>query len=303
MRKGLDNMAMDQASPAPSRAKRHDHIVDALIAERAPGLTGSWMWPLLRPPIYALLEYGKARRMADAIAPLGGRETMDYVSGLLELKVEARFLERIPATGRWLAVCNHPTGIADGLAVYRALKRVREDFVFYANADALRVSPRLDEVILPVEWQEGKRTPARTRKTLAQTKAIFEAEGAIVVFPAGRLSRREPSGLLTDPAWMSGALSMARRYGAPVLPMHLEGPWSTLFHLFHRFSPELRDMTLFHELLNKKGGQFRLTVGQLIAPEALVGDDAAATLALKHHVERVLPADPEAPFSPAPPAP
>jgi putative hemolysin len=62
-------------------------------------------------------------------------------------------------------------------------------------------------------------------------------------------------------------------------------------------------MTLFHELLNKKGGRFTLTVGGLIAPEALAGDDAAATLALKHHVERVLPADPDALFSPASPAP
>ena len=34
------------------------HIVDELIAERAPGLSGSAVWPLLRPALYALLATG-----------------------------------------------------------------------------------------------------------------------------------------------------------------------------------------------------------------------------------------------------
>jgi len=287
---------MDQAAPALIR--RHDHIVDILIAERAPGITGSWMWPLLRPGLYRLLDYAKARRMAEAIADLPGRETLDYVAGLLELKVAARGLDRAPPKGRMVVICNHPTGIADGLAVYEALKRVREDLIFYANADALRVSPRLDEVIIPVEWVETKRTRERTRRTLVETRAAFDAERAIVVFPAGRIARRDPSGLLTDPTWMPTALSLARKHGAPVLPVHVEGPWSTLFHLFNRFSPELRDITLFHELLNKRGRRFALVVGEQIPAERFAGDDTAATLALKHYIERVLPAEPDAAFNP-----
>ena len=290
---------MEQAVPA---AQRGAHIVDVLIAERAPRLTASPLWPLVRPPLYRLLEYGRARRMAEAIAGLSGRETLEYVARLLELEVEAQFLERVPIAGRLVVICNHPTGIADGLAVYDGLKPMRRDLIFYANADALRVSARLAEVVIPVEWVEGKRTRERTRRTLVETKAAFEDERAITVFPAGRLARREPSGRLTDPAWMSTALSLARRWKAPVLPVHVMGPWSTLFHLFDRFSPELRDITLFHELLNKRGGRFELTVGEPIPAEAFEGDDAAATLALKHYVERVLPQDPKAAFNPAPPA-
>ncbi|HRL07277.1 MAG TPA: acyltransferase, partial [Brevundimonas diminuta] len=69
-----DKQAM---SPAP-------HIVDVLIAERAPRLTGSAAWPLARPALYGLLDYAKARRMADAIGPMAGRQALDYVSDLLE---------------------------------------------------------------------------------------------------------------------------------------------------------------------------------------------------------------------------
>lgn len=288
-------------APATARSltRTQAHIVDVLIAERAPRLTAAPWWPLARPLLYRLLDYDRARRMADAIAPLSGAEALAYLSRLLALKVSAEGLERIPREGRCVLVCNHPTGIADGLAVYDAVRRVRPDLIFYANADARRVAPRFDETIIPVEWVEAKRTRERTRRTLELTREAMEAGRALAIFPAGRLARRAEDGTLTDPAWMPTALSVARKHRAPVIPVHVAGPWSTLFHFFHGFSPELRDITLFHELLNKRGRAFSLTVGRPIPPEALGADMSGATERLKAFVERALPRDPEAVFSPA----
>ncbi|MCO8018319.1 1-acyl-sn-glycerol-3-phosphate acyltransferase [Brevundimonas diminuta] len=282
-----DKQAM---SPAP-------HIVDVLIAERAPRLTGSAAWPLVRPALYGLLDYAKARRMADAIGPMGGRQALDYVSDLLELTVRTAHLDRLPVSGRCLVVCNHPTGIADGLAVHDALRTVRDDLIYFANADALRVSPRLSETVVPVEWVTAKRTREKTRATLQAAKEAFEAERCVVMFPAGRLARVGPDGLLTDPEWAATAASLARKYEAPVIPIHVSGPTSRLFHLFDKVSQELRDITLFHELLNKKGHAFDLIVGRPIPPLALDVDAQVATLKLKTFVERTLAADPDATFA------
>ncbi len=282
-----DKQAM---SPAP-------HIVDVLIAERAPRLTGSAAWPLVRPALYGLLDYAKARRMADAIGPMGGRQALDYVSDLLELTVRTAHLDRLPVSGRCLVVCNHPTGIADGLAVHDALRTVRDDLIYFANADALRVSPRLSETVVPVEWVTAKRTREKTRATLQAAREAFEAERCVVMFPAGRLARVGPDGLLTDPEWAATAASLARKYEAPVIPIHVSGPTSRLFHLFDKVSQELRDITLFHELLNKKGRAFDLIVGRPIPPLALDVDAQAATLKLKAFVERTLAADPDATFA------
>lgn len=273
------------------------HIVDVLIAERAPRLTGSAAWPLVRPALYGLLDYAKARRMADAIGPMGGRQALDYVSDLLELTVRTQNLERLPAEGRCLVVCNHPTGIADGLAVHDALRTVRDDLIYFANADALRVSPRLSETVVPVEWVLEKRTREKTRATLQSAKEAFEAERCVVMFPAGRLARVGPDGLLTDPEWAATAASLARKYAAPVIPIHVAGPTSRLFHLFDKVSQELRDITLFHELLNKKGRRFDLIVGRPIPPDRLDLDAQAATLKLKTFIERTLPVDPDAEFA------
>jgi len=284
-------MTLATPAAAVTDRSRQDHIVDVLIAERAPRLSGGPLWPLARPLLYALLDYAKARRMADAIQPMPGGAALDFVSDLLSLKVAASGLDRVPATGRVVVVCNHPTGIADGVAVYDALKGLRPDICFYANADAHRVSPRFDEVLIPVEWVEAKRTRERTRTTLQLTREALEAERCLAIFPAGRLARREPDGTLADPEWMSSAISIARKYEAPVVPIHVAGPWSALFHFFHGFSTELRDITLFHELLNKRGRAFSLTVGHHVPPAALDGDPAEVTARLKAFVERDLPVD------------
>ncbi|MCC7266090.1 MAG: 1-acyl-sn-glycerol-3-phosphate acyltransferase [Caulobacteraceae bacterium] len=272
------------AAPASPR----DHIVDVLIAERAPTLSRSWAWPLARPALYAMLSYGKARRMADQIAPLPGGQALDAVSGLLSLKVEAAGLEHLPKQGRVVIIANHPTGIADGIALYDAVKPLRPDICFYANSDAHRVAARFDEVLIPVEWVEAKRTRERTRLTLQLTREAMEAERALAIFPAGRLARMQ-DGVLRDPEWMTSAVSIARKYEAPVLPLHVSGPRSTLFHLFDKVSGELRDMTLFHELLNKRGRRFSLRAGPLIPPEALAGDAGEVSERIKTYIEDVLP--------------
>ncbi len=284
---------MDSASLL---ARRRPHIVDVLIAERAPRLTASPLWPVLRPGLYGVLGYDAAVKMADAIQPLSGAETFDYVSNLLRLRVTTTNLDRLPASGRCVVVCNHPTGIADGVAVYDAIKQRRGDAIFFANADALRVSARLGETVIPVEWVQEKRTREKTRATLNAAKEAFEAERCVVMFPAGRLAR-EKNGVLTDPEWAPTAASLARKYGAPVVPMHVTGPYSRLFHLFDRFSQELRDVTLFHELLNKAGKPFGVDVGLPIPAARLDVDAAKATEALKTFTERTLAADPDAVFA------
>ena len=52
-------------------------------------------------------------------------------------------------------------------------------------------------------------------------------------------------------------------------------------------------MTLFHELLNKRGRRFRLTVGPLIGAGQIDAEDAPA---LQAYVEEQLAAEPDVAF-------
>jgi len=289
-------MSSDAAAPV-ALDQRRAHIVDVLIEERAPKLSASAAWPMLRPVLYTILNYDKAVRMADAIAPLGGREALEYISQLLELKLQVSGAERIPATGPFLLLANHPTGITDGLAVYDAVKAVRPDTLFYANSDAHRACPGFIDNLIPVEWVLGKRTRERTRVTLKMTEAAFEQGRPIMIFPSGRLARYI-DGVLTDREWQATAASLARKYNVPILPCHLSGPYSFWFHTFATFSAELRDITLFHEFLNKQGKTYQLQFAPVIPPEHAAGDATSVIRKVKHYVERVVPENADRPFDP-----
>ena len=148
-----------------------------------------------------------------------------------------------------------------------------------------------------MEWVVEKRTREKTRATLQAAKEAFEAERCVVMFPAGRLARVARDGSVTDPDWAPTAASLARKYGAPIVPVHVSGPYSRLFHAFDRVSQELRDITLFHELLNKRKQPFHLKVGKPVPPSRLDIDAGKATYALKAFTERVLPGQPDADFA------
>lgn len=274
------------------------HIVDQLIEERAPRLAASPVWSLLGPALRALLGYRKACAMADAVASLCGQAALDHVSDLLRLKTHARRIDRVPATGRCVIVANHPTGIADGVALYDALRARRPDMCFMANADALRICPGLIGLLIPVAWPREKRTFQSTKATIRLARAALLEERPLVIFAAGALSRRI-QGVMQDPKWERSAVALARKHDAPLIPVHVCGPYPFLFHLFDRFSSELRDITLFHELLNKTGDDYRLIIGAAVDAGATDMSAAAFTEQLKAYVERTLPQAPDAPFSQA----
>ena len=298
-----DEIASPQAASRAVSAFLQDaaandrHIVDVLIEERCPKLRSSWSWPLVRPVLYQMLGYGKARRMADEIVRLNGRESFDRLSGELAFDLSVDAIERMPATGRLIVAANHPTGLADGIAVWDLLKQVRDDIVFFANADAVRVNPRFEDVIIPVEWVAAKRTPAKTRETLKRAAEAFAEEKCVVIFPSGRLARRV-DGVLEEKEWFSTVVGLARKQKAPILPLNVDARNSALYYLFCNLNDELRDITLFNELLNKRGSQFRMTFGEVIQPDALQGDPTALTDSLKRHVAYSLLTDRDAVFKP-----
>lgn len=273
------------------------HIVDTLIAERGQKIVQNPLWPVMRPFLYTLLNYRKAIEFADAVANMPGFQAFEHLSNTLQLDVRVKHEERIPREGGFIMVSNHPTGIADGIAVFDLLRGVRPDMMFFANRDAIRVNPRLVEMIIPVEWREEHKSKLKARETLQVTNRTIEQGKAAVLFPSGRIAYWA-NGRLNERPWKASAVGFARKYNLPVLPVHMTARNSGLFYWLAKHSTELRDMTVFHELLNKKGNTFEFTIGNLIEPEELDGDAGEVTQALERHTVFNLAEDGGALFRP-----
>lgn len=273
------------------------HIVDTLIAERGQHIVGSPFWPVMRPFLFTLLRYGRAVGFANDIAGLSGFQSFEYMSNLLKLEITVTNQERIPEKGGFILVSNHPTGIADGVAVFDLLKAKRPDLMIFANRDAVRVNPRFAEMIIPVEWREEYKSKLKARETLVLTNKSVEDGKVIVLFPSGRIAFWG-DGKLNERPWKTSAVGLARKYDMPILPVHMRARNSGLFYWLAKWSTELRDMTVFYELLNKKGNRFDFTIGQMIQPDQLDGNINDVTKALEHHTVFELASDGEARFSP-----
>jgi putative hemolysin len=282
--------ALDIAAP------RTPHIADILIAERGEKIVNSRFWPLLRPLLYKILHYHDAVRMADEVAPLPADAAMAYVSQLLSIDLDVKGLERLPKDGAVIIAANHPTGIADGVAVFDAITKVRPDISIFTNRDALRINSRLSEYLIPVEWREAFRDRQKMRETLTLSSRAFREGRAVVLFPSGRIAYWK-DGRLNERPWLSSAVTLARKQDVPIVPINVQSRNSGLFYWFANWNTELRDMTVFHELLNKRGKTFRLCVGPPIEPQRIAeGDPADITKRLQTHVVDRLAADPDAEF-------
>ncbi|MBA69962.1 MAG: acyltransferase [Rhizobiales bacterium] len=273
------------------------HIIDQLITERGERLVRNPAWPLLRPFLYSLFKYRQAINLADNLAGKSGFEAFTCLSDLLNLEIQVRNADRIPREGGFLLVPNHPTGIADGVAVFDLLKSIRPDMMFFANRDAIRVNPRFSEMIIPVEWRQEHKSRHKARETLVLTNRAVQEGKATVLFPSGRIAYWH-EGRLTERPWKISAVSLARKHNLTIVPVHVVSRNSGLFYWLAKHSTELRDMTIFHELLNKKRQTFSFTVGHPIPPEHLDGDPVEVTKALEEHTVHGLAADADIRFEP-----
>jgi putative hemolysin len=243
--------------------------LDPLIAERAP-----WLFSDLlvagpsRAALTRLLGYERTVALAQHFRDRPTAEIMATMGALLARDVKATGLDRIPRRGPALVVSNHPTGIADGIILHHLIAPLRPDLFFYANSDILRVLPQMEDLIAPVEWRLDKRTHAKTRATMAFTRTAMEAGRLGVIFPAGRLAKRRGLRLFERP-WMPSAAMIARKFDVPVIPINIRARNSVLFYLFDVIHPTLRDITLFHETLNKDRQPYRIAVGEPISARAL----------------------------------
>ncbi len=273
----------DAALPAATMPAQQTHVVDQLIEERAQGLMSRpWLWSAVKTVFYPALQYRKAVAVADELAPKSGAEAMDWASGFLDMTTSAHGLDQVPASGAAVVVANHPGGIADGIAVWDALRERRPDACFFANRDALRVSAGLEGVVIPVEWREDERSRSKTRETLRLTLDAFKAGRLVVVFPAGRMAQWSWSrGALVERPWMTTAVSLAKKFEAPVVPLGVAQRLSLVYYGLAHISEELKNMTVFHELLAKRGARYRLRFAPPIAADALPDDDAEATERLR----------------------
>ena len=202
---------------------------------------------------YRLIGETTGNIWADAISHL--RLTIE---GLTETR------STIPAKGPVVIVSNHPYGVLDGLSLCYAVSLIRRDFKFLAHSTFQKV-PELEPYVLPVDFDGAS---AALRSNIETKKAALKHVrdgGAIVIFPAGRVSTaKTPFGNAQDAEWKLCCGSLIQRSGADVVPVYFKGQNSWLFHLASLLGEAMREALLMREIVRRINSEVHGVMGDII---------------------------------------
>ncbi|MCF8379368.1 MAG: lysophospholipid acyltransferase family protein [Bacteroidales bacterium] len=214
-----------------------------------------------------LLKINKVNKIYSDISEYSGTEFIDHL--IKELKISYKFneeeLSRIPTTGPFIIVANHPYGGIDGMLLVKIISQVRDDYKTMANFLLQQLEP-VKDYILPVNPFEDRKDAKSSLMGIKSSLKHLKDGNALGIFPAGEVSSYNLHTVgISDREWQIPALKMIKRARVPVIPVYFSGTNSKLFHLLGLIHPTLRTARLPSELFNKKKKTIHIRIGNPIS--------------------------------------
>lgn len=156
-------------------------------------------------------------------------------AALQELGVTVKWvgLENIPAKGGVILASNHPLGGIDGMALIHVVGKVRRDVNFLVNDILMNLKP-LSGVFVPVN-KHGK----NSAEMVAKMDDVYASDQAVLIFPAGLVSRKQAGGVIRDLQWKKSFITRARKYRKNIIPVYVAGRNSDFFYNLARLRKRL----------------------------------------------------------------
>ena len=182
----------------------------------------------------------------------------------LDVKIEVKGLENIEAADRTRLTfaSNHPLGGVDGIALLGVIsERTGKPVRLLVNDFLMNIKP-IASLSVPVNKMGGQ-----NRNLPAQVKAIYESDDDILVFPAGKCSRKT-NGHIQDTAWSKSFVSQSVATGRWIVPVRFFGENSKRFYRVESMRERLGIrfnigmMLLPNELYRARHKRFRIMFGK-----------------------------------------
>lgn len=250
------------------------------LSNRFPAWFSGNRAPVSRPLVRTLGRLSRLDAIRDfmiANEHLTGLALVDAALARLDCRwlVDQVERERIPQQGAVVLAANHPMGAIDALALLSLVGSIRRDVRIVANDLLAEFLPGLSNLLLPLRILGGRPSP----ESLAAVDAALDAGMAVIVFPAGEVSRWTPAGI-TDSRWRRGCLRFAERVGADVVPVHLGGRNSPLFYGLSAVYKPLGTALLPREMFARVGSRIEIRVGHAHSARALLAQTQGLDRAL-----------------------
>ena len=206
------------------------------------GFVGTFIgWSLMK-----VLKISTANKIYDRNKHLGDLEFLNALLDEFKIKFEIpeEDLKRLPKSGAYITISNHPLGGIDGILLLKLMLEQRPDFKIIANFLLHRIEP-LKPYVMPVNPFENKK----------------DVKSSIAGFKSAISHLRDGHPLGVFPA---GEVSTFKKAEVPVVPIYFHAKNSRLFYQLSRLSDTLRTAKLPSELLTQKHRVIKVRIGNPI---------------------------------------
>lgn len=261
--------------------------VEAVIRSKNPALM-NWIPTLVLRYIKRILHQDHVN---DFIRRHGDKTSFAFVDEIVrEFGAEISYegLEHLPAAGGCIIAANHPIGGLDAMALIQTVARKRTDQQFIVN-DVLMNITNLKDLFIGVN-KHGK----NPMEALQRMDSAYSGNGAVLIFPAGLVSRKQNSGI-RDLTWKKSFVTKARQFKRNIIPVHISGRNSEFFYNLARWRSRLgiqANIEMFYlvdEMYHQLGKNIHLRFGEPIPYSVFTADrkDHEWAESVKNHVYRM----------------
>jgi len=173
-------------------------------------------------------------------------------------------INNLPENGRCIFVANHPFGVIDGLILTKTVSDKYGTFKAIGN-EAFMYMPQMQPVTAVVNVYGQT-----SRDYVLALDKVYASDVPITHFPAGEVSRRY-HGKIQDTEWQKSMISKAISHKRDIVPFHIYGNNSKLFHFINRarkfvgIKANLELALLPREMFNKSNKTIKAKIGEPIS--------------------------------------
>lgn len=236
---------------------------------------GLGKWGLLKYPIVSavmrLAKINKVNDLYDKIKDLEGQEFFDKLLEELNVKYLAfqEDLAKIPKTGPFILVSNHPLGALDGVIMCKILTEIRPDFKVMGNFLLTKIKP-MEPYVISVNPFEKRKEAYSSMSGMREALKHLSDGGCLGIFPAGEVSNKNNEyNEILDKEWQEPALKLIKKAQVPVVPMYFHAKNSKLFYNVSKIHPDLQTLLLPSEMVNKREKPIKIRIGRPVTPKIL----------------------------------
>ncbi len=196
-------------------------------------------------------------------------ETSEFLTAILDhfqidFQIPDEDFKRIPKTGPFITVSNHPLGAIDGVLLMKLLMLHREDYKIMANFLLHRFEPMAPHIfaVNPFENHQD------VKKSLGGFKRAMQhvQDGhPLGVFPAGEVSTIKDGNIKQDKPWEKPVMKLIQRAQVPVLPIYFHAKNSALFYRLASIKDLFRTAKLPSEVTSQKYRAIKVRIGHPIS--------------------------------------